>query len=500
MKTVTFKCTLLSDLVFNLKTATEGNQQTLDYIPGSAIYGLVAGKFYNEYIAQNGIDIFHSGGIIFSDAHPLHNGKRTYRTPAWWYHKKGSGFSEGIYSPFYKAKDGEPQLKQCRSGYISLISDGLFTDIVPKKRFSIKSAYDSKARRAEESKMFGYQALVKGTEWGFEMSYNDEFQTEAQQIQKFLIGVKPIGKSKSAEYGLINIEISSIDADTVSSDNSGKDYCLLYADSRLAFFDNNGQPTFMPAPDQLGVINGDIMWNYSQIRTMQYAPFNGKRKTRDTERFCIEKGSVFCIKKKKGFLIKPGETSGYVGYFKSEGFGRLMVDPAFLNNDEEGKINWKYDENPEQKPQIINNEMVTLSGQEAIIFEFLEREKQIELMNEVVIKKVNEFVNKNLSKFRGEKFSSQWGTIRSIAAKSKNKQELEASLFYAGDQGNNNKVMNAGYLVHGVAADKWKERGRIQIVKSFINDNEINDGNVVLAVVNLASQMAKACRKEENHG
>jgi hypothetical protein len=60
--------------------------------------------------------------------------------------------------------------------------------------------------------------------------------------------------------------------------------------------------------------------------------------------------------------------------------------------------------------------------------------------------------------------------------------------------------MNAGYLVHGVAADKWKERGRIQIVKSFINDNEINDGNVVLAVVNLASQMAKACRKEENHG
>ncbi|MBS4039203.1 MAG: hypothetical protein KGZ81_01245 [Flavobacteriales bacterium] len=498
MKTITFKCTLLSDLVFNLKTATEGNQQTLDYIPGSAVYGLVASKFYTEFIAQNGINIFHSGGVIFGDAHPLQSGQRTYRTPAWWYHKKGSGFNQGIYSPLYKAKDGEPQLKQCRGGYISIIENNKFTEFTPKKRFSIKSAYDSKMRRSEESKMYGYQALVKGTEWGFEMRYNDAFQSEARQIQEFLIGIKPIGKSKSAEYGLVNIEIGNFTTLPESSIKSEKDYCLLYADSRLAFFDSQGQPTFMPTPEQLGVSNGEILWNFSQIRTMQYAPFNGKRKTRDAERFCIEKGSVFYIKKNNGFSLNLQESGDYVGYFKSEGFGRLMVDPAFLNNDEEGTITLKYIETHQKQPELINSEKVTLSGQDSVVFDFLERENQIELQNEIVLKKVNEFVNKNLTKFRGEKFSSQWGTIRSIAAKSKDKQALEASLFYAGDQGNNNKVINAGYLVHGVAADKWKERGRIQVLTQFIKD--INDGNVVLAVVNLASQMAKACRKEEQNG
>ena len=495
MNTITFKCTLLSDVVFNLKTATEGNQQTLDYIPGSAIYGLVAGKFYQEFLNGNGIDVFHHGGIIFSDAHPFLHGSRAYRTPAWWSIKKGSDFKTGIYSPFYKTKPGEPQLKQCRGGFISILGERRFTDFSPVKRFSIKSAYDSKMRRAEESQMFGYQSLVKGTEWIFEMCYDEKFQSEAEKIRDFLVGVKPIGKSKSAEYGLVNFEISNLDANHVSTQPEN-DYCLLYADSRLAFFDEQGQPTFKPTSEQLGISNGEIMWYESQIRTIQYAPFNGKRKTRDTERFCIEKGSVFCIKKKDSFSIKFSGDVGYVGNFKSEGFGRLLVNPVFLNLDNEGRIKMDYFESPDQQPKIINRESVKLNFQDEMVFKFLEQQANIEEQNEKVLKKVNAFVKANLRRFRGEKFSSQWGTIRSIAAMARTKRELSAALFGSTE----NEVDKTGYLVHGVAADKWKENSRNHVLKLFIDDNEINDGNIVLAVVNLASQMAKACRKEENHG
>lgn len=495
MKTIAFKCTLISDVVFNLKTATEGNQKTLDYIPGSAIYGLVAGKFYEELMNENGLDVFHRGGIIFNDAHPLLHNMRAYRTPAWWYNKKGSGLNEGIYSPYYKAKPGEPQLKQCRGGYISMLENGKFTDYSPVRRFSIKSAYDSKMRRAEESQMFGYQSLNKDTEWIFEMCYDESFHSEAQIIKDFLVGVKPLGKSKSAEYGLVNIEIASPDAIQIST-NTREDFCLLYADSRLAFFDEYVQPTYLPTPDQLGISNGEIMWDVSQIRTMQYAPFNGKRKTRDTERFCIEKGSVFCVRKKENFSVRFNGPIGYVGHFTSEGFGRLIVDPVFLNFDIEGKIPLEYIEDPDRSVRIINKEPVKLSHFDDLVFKYLEQQNNLEEQNEIVLKKVNDFVKANLAKFKGEKFSSQWGTIRSIANTSATKQELVNALFNVADE----EGINHGYLVHGIAADKWKERGRIHSLKHFINDNEINDGNLVLAVINLASQMAKACRKEENHG
>ena len=34
MKTIHFKCTLLSDVILNQKSATEGDNNTLDFIPG----------------------------------------------------------------------------------------------------------------------------------------------------------------------------------------------------------------------------------------------------------------------------------------------------------------------------------------------------------------------------------------------------------------------------------------------------------------------------------
>lgn len=35
MKTLTYQCTLLTDIVLNAKSATEGANQTLDFIPGN---------------------------------------------------------------------------------------------------------------------------------------------------------------------------------------------------------------------------------------------------------------------------------------------------------------------------------------------------------------------------------------------------------------------------------------------------------------------------------
>ena len=46
MKTLKFKCTLLTDVILNQKSTSEGANQTLDFIPGNVFLGIAAGKLY----------------------------------------------------------------------------------------------------------------------------------------------------------------------------------------------------------------------------------------------------------------------------------------------------------------------------------------------------------------------------------------------------------------------------------------------------------------------
>ena len=98
MKTLRFKCTLLSDVILNQKAASEGANNTLDFIPGSNFLGIVAAK-YNDF-GDNAMEVFHSGKVRFGDAHPVckgHDGIRTLRVPASMYHPKLGKASEVCY-------------------------------------------------------------------------------------------------------------------------------------------------------------------------------------------------------------------------------------------------------------------------------------------------------------------------------------------------------------------------------------------------------------------
>ena len=53
----------------------------------------------------------------------------------------------------------------------------------------------------------------------------------------------------------------------------------------------------------------------------------------------------------------------------------------------------------------------------------------------------------------------------------------------------------AAYLTHGVAKDKWDERGRFKVFKDFFE--KLTDENAQWALINLSAEMAKVCRKEE---
>ena len=93
-KTLKFKCTLESDLVLSQTSSSEGNQKTLDFIPGNNFLGIVASKLYKGGSAES-LELFHSGKVRFGDAHPSVDGIRGLKVPASMYYPKlGSAGTE----------------------------------------------------------------------------------------------------------------------------------------------------------------------------------------------------------------------------------------------------------------------------------------------------------------------------------------------------------------------------------------------------------------------
>lgn len=515
MKELKFKCKLLSDVILNTKSATSGPNQTLDFIPGSNFLGIVASELYPKY-AKDSMDkammIFHSGKVRFGDAHPSKGNFRGLKVPAAMYYPKLSKPAEELYinhripsRETHKELAQElasKQLKQCRNGFYDF--SGIF--VAPKDspaasttaqiiktdtNFAIKSAYDRSKRRSKDEQLFGYQSLRKGLDMYFSVEIDDDVASPeeiAKEISKALIGNRRIGRSRTAQYGLVEIEPAGYDEVKSREPLTTPDgkIVTVYADSRLIFLDEYGMPTFQPTAEQLN-LNGEVLWDKSQIRTFRYAPWNFKRQSFDTDRCGIEKGSVIVVKLKENDTNIPLH-SGYIGVYNNEGFGRVIYNPSFLEADENGKAVWN----------LLNDVSNEKKEEEKIIItptpllEYLLVKKEEDVKRAKIYAMVNSWINHYAKDFRGENFASQWGTIRSIAISSTDFGQLKRDLY-------ENEAK--GYLTHGVAKDKWGERKRLSRFKDFIEELEVSgykftSSDYRYAIVNLAAEMAKKCKEK----
>lgn len=331
MKTLTFKCLLLSDVILRSKSASEGGSDTLDFIPGACFLGISASSLYCS-MPDKALALFHDSTVRFGDAHLSDGQRRSLKVPASLCKPKLSK-GQDIYKIHHACDFGDEtiralQLKQCRNGFLAFNEDCTQAEYLSHgTNTAVKSAYDREMRRAKDEQMFCYSSLAKGAMFIFEVETDDE--TLAPAIVSSLVGLKHIGHSRSAQYGLVEItEIPAIQ-DIPSATN---ELTTVYADGRLVFFDSYGEPTFKPDIKQLGLPEGsEILWDLSQVLTFQYAPWNGKRRSYDTERCGIEKGSVFVVR-------TPSAMTGtlYVGQYRNEGFGKIIYNPAFLASDADG--------------------------------------------------------------------------------------------------------------------------------------------------------------------
>ena len=169
----------------------------------------------------------------------------------------------------------------------------------------------------------------------------------------------------------------------------------------------------------------ETFWALSQIRTFEYAPYNNKRQTRDADRMGIEKGSVFCIKG-----TTSSETEQWVGSYQNEGFGKVLINPAFLEfTGDLGKA--KFEIKTKQKEQepaytVPNPDLEFGNQVDSRVWKYLIKQSNETKSKSDILSEVNSFVGSSFGKsFEGkDKYASQWGTILLMATQLKTKNSI----------------------------------------------------------------------------
>lgn len=395
MKELIYQVEFLSDIVLPATSNTEGNIQQLDFIAGSNFLGMVA-REYSKF--ENRFDIFHSGRVKFGDAHILKDNKQTYKMPLSYFHEKEDREKKKIFNHHLIEDFGEhTQLKQLRNGYITQDKEILYIDY----SYSQKSAYDKVHRRSKDSSMFGYSSMRKGSKWQFSIKIDETISpSDLALLKKTIIGKKRLGKSRSAQYGLVNIEY--IGGETLASQKNGakvpppKSEIILYANSRISLVDECGNPSYDLKYLFDDLEEKNIDYPNCQIKTSSFTPYNGARKTKDYERICINKGSVILLRD-----IELEDIPSYVGAYQSDGFGEILVNPGFLMQ-KEFEFKTPNKKNDEDQKEIKSK-----------LAKFLKQKEDGTLHKLKILDEVDDFIEINNSLYKKIK-SSQWGKIRSI--------------------------------------------------------------------------------------
>jgi len=414
MKELVFQVKFLSDIILQSTSNTEGNIQQLDFIAGSNFLGMVA-KDYNKF--KDSFNIFHSGKVRFTDATILKDDKQTYKMPLSFFHEK---LNDKVMLNHHHIKDFSKyiQLKQFRKGYLT--KDKEFIDI--KYNYSQKSAYDIDKRKSKDSSMFGYNSIKQGSNWQFTLKYDDISDKDLELIKSNLIGVQRLGKSKSAQYGQVEITLNGSNENI--EDLNLKDETILYLNSRLALIDDNGNPTYDLKYICDGLSDENIIYNKSQIKISSFTPYNGARRTKDYERVIINKGGVIVLKdisKEQLEIIKNG-----VGAYLSDGFGDILINPIFLKDENRFKLIKDKDNSDKKEDQ---REIIKNSSNDNLT-QFLINKSNLSAKRLKIEDEVRFFIDKHKNSYLN--MNSQWGTIRSICANSSHKTILDNVEEYIG--------------------------------------------------------------------
>ena len=437
MQIIELLITLQDDCIFSERNATEGAHRALDYIPGSALLGAAAARLYQEIGNSRAFDWFHSGKMRFGNAYPLtKEGYQTFPMPACWHQAKGKSSIEGnkvdadkIWRLDKRENNTLPdnqQPQQLRSGYISLNGSVVNSE----KSFRMKTAINAETGRAKDAALFGYDALQAGQRFYAQIHCDNDFKdAELQKLKNVFASPVLLGRSRSAEYGRVTIDIISTH-NTISQKSSDLEITLWLLSDLMAI-DQYGQPTLTPNSKDLGLPEGEILAEKSFLRTRRYSTWNAKKQSYEMERQVISKGSVLVYKLESALTEEHlNRIQMGLGLERQAGLGQVWLNPPLLANvqpkfasyveplleiSSEGKT-----KNESEKPALIKW-LENQQNQKASQQHFAKKAKVIARTYKSLMQNARDLKGLNYDVHIGPSHS-QWGAVLA-AAKSRNDLE-----------------------------------------------------------------------------
>lgn len=332
-----FSLRLLTNTIVSQSSATSGDHQCLDFIPGATLLGVAASRLYHVLSSEQSDLLFHSGAVRFTDALPSSDAEPAWPVPLCWHQTKGQSIylqgSQGkqvdantLFDPSRKLPEPGQQPKQLRAGHITASGQMITVE----KDYDLKTAINPETGSAAESQLFGYQSLKAGQVFRFSIVADAKVEAGLlAQLAKELTGQVFIGRSRSAQFGQASIE--TVTAPQLTIKPSADKQLRLWLLSDLVLLDDNGNSLLTPTAEALGLPEGS-QWQVEKsfIRTRSYTPFNAKRRTYDMQRQVISRGSVLVFSLPHALTIQEQEALQFSGLHQEAGLGHIWVNPELL--------------------------------------------------------------------------------------------------------------------------------------------------------------------------
>jgi CRISPR-associated protein Csx10 len=478
-----FRLDLLGDTVLSLDSGTAGQHKSLDFVPGAALLGAAAAAGrYAGFQEGAAWDVFHSGKVSFGNAYPLLPGNLlSMPVPLSWHKPKYPGalglpdepltiwdkVSDAI-ADIDQGKAQEAQWEQLKEGFVVPDAGNGAVGIRSEKRFRRSTALDrNRLGKTRAGMLYGYESLAGGQTFWFDLIIDGGIGNDVRQriVEALTGGEIRLGKSRHAEYGRARVTLLDASAEPAAPGGpvSPDGPVRIYLSSDLALTDlKTGAPVAVPAPEHFGL---PAAWRldpkHSFVSMRRYSPFNGHRRSFDTERQVLVAGSVLtfegnAVDKADPVALARMMAEG-VGLHRQDGLGRIVVDPAFLGKRDAWRIDrhkladrhgaavpagtlgrWLIRRHAELTlPPLAHGLARTYEGHFLNIYREVLREARL--------------LGRSPAEMAPAR--SQWGAVRETAARSRSLDELKRTLF----------DKDHGLCSSGVAAARWEAGSKLDV-------------------------------------
>jgi CRISPR-associated protein Csx10 len=321
------------DPVVLTEQATATLQHTsLDFISGHTLLGAMAAKHYARLSTEMSWMLFHSGLVRFSPAYLVDQHQVCLPTPLCWQQPKKSKQSDKACNNLHPDFKSNNELWQAVAQPYVCASGGYSR---PKMQRITRTALDDTKGIAKEAALYSYRAIEAGQTFLFWIETEDQAaQATLQEILAQPMTLR-IGRSRSTEYGGVQLEPlsdTSFAQDWLqpSSDDA---QLVLWCLADAECFTQTGQPTYTPALADISEGHGQLNTHKSQIKTKRIRRFNQKRKGFDGEQLLISKGSVLVYDLVQPLSLDERQALQRqgLGVNQQQGLGWISVNPDWLS-------------------------------------------------------------------------------------------------------------------------------------------------------------------------